>query len=94
MPDVSSTAPADVDQWIVFDVHRNSPVAGVLPSSGGTPQVSALENAEWAIRRLIDRAGEASRLALAYQSFQQLRLTRERASPPGRGGARKVSPSV
>ena len=30
MPDVSSTAPVDVDQWIVFDVHKNSLVAGVL----------------------------------------------------------------
>jgi len=40
MSDVSSTAPADVNQWIVFDVHKNSLVAGVLPASGGTPQVS------------------------------------------------------
>ena len=41
MPDVSSIAPADVDQWIVFDVHKNSLVAGVLPATGGTPEVDA-----------------------------------------------------
>jgi len=68
MPDVSSTAPANVNQWIVFDVHKNSLVAGVLPASGGTPQVSRLENTERAIRRFIDRAGEASTLAVAYEA--------------------------
>ncbi len=68
MPDVSSTAPADVNQWIVFDVHKNSLVAGVLPASGGTPQVSRLENTERAIRRFIDRAGETSTLAVAYEA--------------------------
>ena len=68
MPDVSSTAPADVNQWIVFDVHKNSLVAGVLPASGGTPQVSRLENTERSIRRFIDRAGETSTLAVAYEA--------------------------
>ena len=58
MPDVSSTAPAIVNQWIVFDVHKNSLVAGVLPASGGTPQVSRLENTERAIRRFIERTGD------------------------------------
>ncbi len=68
MPNVSSTAPADVNQWIVFDVHKNSLVAGVLPGSGGTPQVSRLENTERAIRRFIVRTGEASTLAVAYEA--------------------------
>ena len=68
MPGVSPIAPANVNQWIVFDVHKNSLVAGVLPSSGGTPQVSALENTERAIRRFIARTGEASTLAVAYEA--------------------------
>lgn len=34
MPDVSSPARIDVDQWIAFDVHKNSLVADVLPASG------------------------------------------------------------
>ena len=64
----SSTAPANVNQWIVFDVHKNSLLAGVLPASGGTPQVIRLENTERAIRRFIDRAGETSTLAVAYEA--------------------------
>lgn len=68
MPDVSSTAPANVDQWIVFDVHKNSLVAGVLPAAGGTPQVSRIENTERAIRRFIERAGDPSTLAVAYEA--------------------------
>jgi len=68
MPDVSSGAPADVNQWIVFDVHKNSLVAGVLPASGGTPQVSRLENTERAIRRFIERTGDPATLAVAYEA--------------------------
>jgi transposase len=68
MPDVSSTAPARVDQWIVFDVHKNSLVAGVLPASGGVPEVSRLENTERAVRRFIDRLGDAGGLAVAYEA--------------------------
>jgi transposase len=68
MPDVSSTAPAEVDQWIVFDVHKNSLLAGVLPPSGGTPQVSRLENTERAIRRFIGRMGDPATLAIAYEA--------------------------
>jgi transposase len=78
MPDVSSTAPADVNQWIVFDVHKNSLVAGFLPASGGTPQVSRLENTERAIRRFIDRTGDPATLAIAYEAgpwgYDHLRL--------------------
>jgi hypothetical protein len=68
MPDVSSAAPTDVKQWIVFDVHKNSLVAGVLPATGGTPEVSRLENTERAIRRFIGRAGDPSTLAVAYEA--------------------------
>jgi hypothetical protein len=43
MPDVSSTAPADVRLWVVLDVHKNSIVAGRLPPAGGAPQVQRIE---------------------------------------------------
>ena len=62
MPDVSSIAPADVERWIVFDMHKNSLVAGVLPASGGTPEVTRLENTERAVRRFVDRLGGPRRL--------------------------------
>ncbi|MDQ3587094.1 MAG: transposase [Actinomycetota bacterium] len=68
MPDVSSTAPADVDQWIVFDVHKNSLGAGMLPAAGGTPPVARVENTERAIRRFIERLGDPHRLAVAYEA--------------------------
>lgn len=68
MPDVSSIAPAEVKQWIVFDVHKNSLVAGVLPASGGTPEVTRLENTERAVRRFIDRLGGPDGLAVAYEA--------------------------
>lgn len=68
MPDVSSTAPAVVDQWIVFDVHKNSLVAGVLPAQGDTPEVSRIENTERAIRRFFERAGDPGSLAVAYEA--------------------------
>ncbi|MET0762308.1 MAG: IS110 family transposase, partial [Thermoleophilaceae bacterium] len=68
MPDVSSIAPADVDQWIVFDVHKNSLVAGVLPATGGTPEVTRLDNTERAVRRFVDRLGAPDGLAVAYEA--------------------------
>jgi hypothetical protein len=63
VPDVSSTAPADVDQWIVFDVHKNSLVAGMLPAASGSPEVTRVENTERAVRRFVDRLGDPQRLA-------------------------------
>ncbi|HWC27144.1 MAG TPA: IS110 family transposase [Solirubrobacteraceae bacterium] len=68
MPDVSSTAPADVDQWVVFDVHKNSLVAGVLPAVGGTPRVTRVENTARAVRRFVARLGDRERLAVAYEA--------------------------
>ena len=68
MPDVSSTAPARVDRWIVFDVHKNSLVAGVLPATGGTPEVTRLENTERAVRRFVARLGGPDGLAVAYEA--------------------------
>ncbi len=68
MPDVSSNAPVDVNQWIVFDVHKNSLVAGVLPALGGTPQVTRIENTERAVRRFVDRLGGPEGLAVAYEA--------------------------
>ena len=43
-------------------------MAGVLPASGGTPEVSRIENTERAIRRFIERAGDPSTLAVAYEA--------------------------
>ena len=68
MPDVSSSAPADVKRWIVFDVHKNSLVAGVLPAQGGKPEVARLENTERAVRRFVDRLGGPDGLAVAYEA--------------------------
>ena len=68
MPDVSSTAPAHVRTWIVFDVHKNSLVAGVLPAAGGRPEVTRLENTERAVRRFVDRCGGPGGLTVAYEA--------------------------
>jgi transposase len=68
MPDVSSTAPVDVDQWVVFDVHKNSLVAGVLPAVGGAPEVTRIENTERAVVRFVGRLGDRERLAVAYEA--------------------------
>ena len=76
MPDVSSTAPADVDQWIVFDVHKNSLVAAALPASGGTPQVSRLENTTGCARPLRPSAaqpGEEPFLPRAHRAISNLK---------------------
>jgi transposase len=68
MPDVSSTAPADVRLWVALDVHKHSIVAATLPPSGGAPEVLRIENTERAIRRLIDRLGGPDGLAVAYEA--------------------------
>lgn len=68
MPDVSSTAPAEVRLWVALDVHKHSIVAGVLPPAGGSPEVQRIENNERAIRRLIDRLGGPEGLAVAYEA--------------------------
>jgi transposase len=68
MPDVSSLAPAQVRKWLVFDVHKNSLVAGVLPPSGGAPELSRLEHSERAVRRFIERLGGPDGLAVAYEA--------------------------
>ena len=68
MPDVSSIAPAEVSTWVVIDQHKLSLVVGVLPATGGAPEVTRLENTERAIRRLIDRLGGPGGLAVAYEA--------------------------
>jgi len=68
MPDVSSIAPAEVKRFVVFDVHKNSLVAGTLPPSGGTPEVTRLENTERAVRRFVERLGGPGGLAVAYEA--------------------------
>jgi transposase len=68
MPDVSSTAPAQVRTWVAIDQHKLSLVAAALPSNGGQPEVTRLENTERAIRRFIDRLGARERLAVAYEA--------------------------
>jgi hypothetical protein len=57
MPDVSSTAPAQVRTWVAIDQHKLSIVAATLPAAGGEPEVKRVENAERAIRRFIERLG-------------------------------------
>src|SRR4051794_10236540 len=68
MPDVSSTAPADVRLWVALDVHKHSIVAATLPPSGGSPELQRIDNSERAIRRLIDRLGGPEGLAVAYEA--------------------------
>lgn len=68
MPDVSSNAPTDVTTWVVFDVHKNSLVAGILPATGGVPEVTRLENTERAVRRFVDRLGGPAGLAVSYEA--------------------------
>jgi hypothetical protein len=75
MPDVSSIAPAEVRTWIVFDVHKNSLVAGVLPAAGGSPEVTRLENTERSVRRFLDRLGDPERLAVAYEAVFPAAMT-------------------
>ena len=53
MPDVSSTAPADVRLWVALDVHKLSIVAAILPPAGGAPEVGQIETTRAAIRRFI-----------------------------------------
>ncbi len=68
MPDVSSTAPADVRLWVALDVHKHSIVAATLPPAGGAPEVQRIENSERAIRRLVERLGGPDGLAVAYEA--------------------------
>ena len=68
MPDVSSTAPAQVTTWVAIDQHKLSLVAGILPASGGTPEVVRLENTERAIRRFVEKLGGPEGLAVAYEA--------------------------
>jgi transposase len=78
MPDVSSTAPVDVRQWVALDVHKLSIVAATLPPSGGEPDLHRIETTERAVRRFIDRLGGAEGLAVCYEAgpggFDLLRL--------------------
>jgi transposase len=78
VPDVSSTAPADVRLWVCLDVHKFSIVAATLPAAGGQPELHRIETTERAIRRLVDRLGGPDGLAVAYEAgpggFDLLRL--------------------
>src|SRR5256885_15549768 len=68
MPDVISTAPADVRMWVAIDQHKLSLVAATLPTSGGQPEVMRVDNTERAIRRFLQRLGGAQGLAVAYEA--------------------------
>jgi transposase len=68
MPDVSSTAPAEVRLWVALDVHKHSIVAAALAPTGAASQVQRIENSERAIRRLIGRLGGPEGLAVAYEA--------------------------
>jgi transposase len=68
VPDVISTAPADVRLWVALDVHKFSIVAAVLPPAGGRPEVSRIETTEKAIRRFIKSLGGRDGLAVCYEA--------------------------
>jgi transposase len=68
MPDVSSTAPAQVRTWVSIDQHKLSLVAATLPASGGTPEVCRLENTERAVRRFVEKLGGPEGLAVCYEA--------------------------
>lgn len=68
MPDVSSTAPAEVRLWVALDVHKHSIVAATLPPSGGVAEVQRIDNTERGIRRLIARLGGPEGVAVAYEA--------------------------
>jgi transposase len=68
MPDVSSTAPADVRLWVALDVHKFSIVAATLSPSGGTPELHRIETTPTAIRRFIERLGGPEGLAVCYEA--------------------------
>ena len=59
MPDVSSSAPADVRLWVSLDVHKLSIVAARWPPEGGDPELERIESTEKAIRRFVERLGGA-----------------------------------
>jgi len=67
VPDVSSVAPRWCARFVVLDVHKNSRVAGLLPPSGGAPDVKRLENTERAVRRS-SSARWPEGLAVAYEA--------------------------
>jgi transposase len=68
VPDVSSVAPEVVRKFVVFDVHKNSLVAGLLSPSGGAVEVERIENTERAVRRFVGRLGGPEGLAVAYEA--------------------------
>lgn len=68
MPDVSSTAPAEVTTWVALDVHKHSIVAAILPASGGTPRLAQIETTERAIRRFARDLGDPATIALCYEA--------------------------
>src|SRR5215210_1989316 len=68
MPDVSSTAPAEVTTWVALDVHKNSIVAAILPASGGKPRLAQIETTERAIRRFARDLGDPATIALCYEA--------------------------
>jgi transposase len=78
MPDVSSTAPAEVKFWVALDVHKNSIVAAVLPASGATPRVAQIETTERAIRRFVHGLGDSATIAVCFgagpRGYELLRL--------------------
>jgi transposase len=68
MPDVISTAPADVRLWVALDVHKLSIVAATLPAVAGQPEVARIETTEKAIRRFIKKLGGREGLAVCYEA--------------------------
>jgi hypothetical protein len=67
MPDVISTAPADVRLWVALDVHKLSIVAATLPPQGGKPEISRIETTEKAIRTFVTKLGGPDGLAVSWK---------------------------
>jgi transposase len=57
-----------VTTWVAIDQHKLSLVAGILPATGGTPEVVRLENTERAVRRFVDKLGGSAGLAVCYEA--------------------------
>lgn len=64
-PHVVSTPFRDV-RWVAIDQHKISLVAAMLPASGGTFEVTRLENIERGIRRFVEKVGGPDGLAIAH----------------------------
>src|ERR1700756_5688083 len=80
MPDVSSTAPAEVRVRAALDIHKLTVVCASAPDDprAGELRLEELPNTERALRALVKRLGGPAGLAVCYEAgpcgYQPLRL--------------------